>query len=72
MTPLEAFASLVSARAQYDELQMQRALGVDWIEAYAAAWRVMDEVHALVFETDRPAVYLPCRTISRANAGTPI
>jgi hypothetical protein len=71
-TPLEDFAYRISVRAQYDELKAQRALGVDWVDAYTAAWRVMDEVYDLVFAAERPAVYLPARVISRANAGWPI
>lgn len=72
MTPLEAFACRISISAQYDELRVQRAFGADWTEAYAAAWRVMHEVYALVVAPERPAVYLPCRMVSRANAGAPI
>lgn len=69
---LQDFAYRISIRAQYDELKVQRAFGADWTEAYAAAWRVMDDVYDLVLAPERPAVYLPCRMISRANAGAPI
>lgn len=71
-TPLQAFALRISERASYAELRVQRAFGEDWITAYGEAWRVMDEVYDLVLAPERPAVYLPARTISRANAGSPI
>lgn len=57
MTTIHHFAWRISERVQYDELRMQRMLGADWIDAYSAAWRIMDEVHELVLAPERPAVY---------------
>lgn len=65
---LQDFAYRISERAEYAELQVQRALGADWIDAYRASWRVMDEVYALVMEPERPAVYEAPRMICHPNS----
>jgi hypothetical protein len=52
-TPQQAFALRISEAAQYAELQVQRALGADWIDAYTASWRTMDDVYALVMAPER-------------------
>lgn len=65
---LHHFAWRISIRAQEDELLRQCALGADWIDAYAAAWRIMDEVHDLVLAPDKPAVHLPAKMISNPNS----
>ena len=68
MTPHQSFAYRVSERAQHAEVCAQRALGADWIDAYTAAWRVMDEVYALVLTPDRPVQFLGLRQIKGAGA----
>lgn len=65
---LHHFAWRISERVQYDEVRMQRMLGADWIDAYSAAWRVMDEVHDLVLAPERPAVYPRAKMISNPNS----
>ena len=55
----ERFAYYVSELAARDELRAQRALGVEWIDAYLNAWAVADEVAQLVYAEDRPAIYQP-------------
>jgi hypothetical protein len=67
-TPAQAFACRVSEAAQDAEVAAQRALGADWITAYTAAWRIMDEVYDLVLAPDRPAVHMPAKMISNPNS----
>lgn len=62
---LERFAYSVSEKAARDELRVQRMLGVNWLDAYLDAWKVGDEVAALVYAEDKPAVHLPCRYIRK-------
>lgn len=64
MTPQQDFAYRISERAQSAELRAQRALGANWLDAYLAAWRVMDEVYELVLMPDRPAQFLGLRYIT--------
>lgn len=64
----ERFAYYVSEMAARDELRAQRALGVEWIDAYLNAWAVADEVARLVYAEDRPAVHLPSRNVRNPNS----
>lgn len=70
-TAAQAFAYRVSERVQYMEVAAQRALGADWITAYTAAWRIMDEVYDLVLAPDRPAFHEAPRMISNPNSTWP-
>jgi hypothetical protein len=62
---LERFAYSVAEKAARDELRVQRMLGAEWIDAYTRAWKVSDEVTALVYAEDKPAVHLPCRYVRK-------
>lgn len=70
-TALQAFAHRISAMAEQPEVRMQRALGRNWVDAYTAAWRVVDEVYDLVLAPDRPLFYPLDRTVSNPNSRWP-
>ena len=58
-------ALAISARIMDAEVQAQRMLGADWIDAYTRAWAFGDEAYNLVLDAhDKPFVHEVARVLS--------
>lgn len=64
-TPAQRHAYEISGKIMSAEVQAQRMLGADWIDAYTRAWAIGDEAYNLILDAyDKPAVHLEPRTIT--------
>lgn len=50
------------------ERQFQRDLGAEWIDAYVADWRTIDDTYEMLTAPDKPAVHLPAKMITGKGA----